>query len=398
LLLFTLTQAFAVYIITLNASQAQRGPDIATYEAAGADFQGQLVSSFVRSSAPEQAFLQIPGVIAAAAGFVEQVVPGDPVYGGSYTVVAVNPQSFRNVTQGIPGQNINAVLDRLDSASADAKQKIVPAVVDNVTWNALHLADGMTFSLHTPGIPQISAYVTFRVIGRVDLLPNIPVGQGGIMVNLREIDHVANASEFVNAMWLRTTDDPAQLANIRRQVSAGYYQLTPLVDRRAILAELAHEPVLDTLNGLTLVALIAPLVLALTAGYMSAWNLVRRRSADYAVLRALGTAPRQLTGVLLWEQGLIYALALVLGTLLGYLLAVMLVPTLVFTPVRADNTLAAGTNIYLLQNTPPPQTALSPLLFVEMGLFALGAALLLGYMVFLVARPSLGQALRLNED
>ncbi len=50
---------------------------------------------------------------------------------------------------------------------------------------------------------------------------------------------------------------------------------------------------------------------------LSSWLNASNRLTNFAVLRALGMATRQVSAVLLWEQGFVYILAFLLGTGLG---------------------------------------------------------------------------------
>jgi ABC-type antimicrobial peptide transport system permease subunit len=122
---------------------------------------------------------------------------------------------------------------------------------------------------------------------------------------------------------------------------------------------------------------------------------IASRRTNFAALRALGMAPRQIAAVLIWEHGVLYLLALALGLGLGGLLSFNAVP--VFTLL--SGLIFANTNVSSLPNVPPIHLsfplAQAALLFG--GLLALN---LLGLILMarFASQPALNQVLRLNED
>lgn len=130
---------------------------------------------------------------------------------------------------------------------------------------------------------------------------------------------------------------------------------------------------------------------------MASWLNVRTRLTSFAVLRALGTTPRQIASVLLWEQGIVYATALFLGIIFGVLLSLTVVPALIFTSIT-PGTLISNNDFYALQQIIPAQLV-AP--------FSLGIAFLVLIVILVVAlvmmlrvilRRSMRQALRLSVD
>jgi hypothetical protein len=103
-------------------------------------------------------------------------------------------------------------------------------------------------------------------------------------------------------------------------------------------------------------------------------------------------------GVLLWEQGIIYGAALVLGLLLGAFLIATAVPSLVLSSATQQGAPISTGEYYALQHVLPVQVVLSPtMLLALVGLLAL-SGLALWLMVRAAARPSVGQTLRFAED
>ena len=130
------------------------------------------------------------------------------------------------------------------------------------------------------------------------------------------------------------------------------------------------------------------LLLALVGTLFSAWLNASGRLTNFAVLRALGMAPRQIAAVLLWEIGSICAAALVLGVGLGCILIPLAGQVFFITDFVGGINPGA-----------PAQLAI-PVLQLACTLAAIVSicVITLVLMARLVSRPSLSQTLRLNED
>ncbi|HEU5370635.1 MAG TPA: FtsX-like permease family protein, partial [Ktedonobacterales bacterium] len=202
-----------------------------------------------------------------------------------------------------------------------------------------------------------------------------------------------------NYVWLRTRDDPAALQQIRQTLAAsGPLQLSPLHDRRALLDQMQRDPYSVAINGILLLGVGVTLLLALVGALVASWLNARSRLTNFALLRALGGAPRQIASVFAWEQGIIYATAGGLGLLFGALLALTGVPGLVFTNPIAPGDTISDAEFYVMQRVLPPQVVWPGTLIAAAAAFLVICALALALMTRVVARPSIGQTLRLNED
>jgi ABC-type antimicrobial peptide transport system permease subunit len=126
----------------------------------------------------------------------------------------------------------------------------------------------------------------------------------------------------------------------------------------------------------------------------------RSRLTNFAVLRALGTPPRQIASVLTWEQAIIYTTSIVLGVVFGLLLSTLVVPVLVFTSVGSNGTNSdiSGQAFYIAQSVPPIQVIIPATVGIALLVLICICGIALGMMIRVVSRPSIGQTLRLNED
>jgi FtsX-like permease family len=296
----------------------------------------------------------------------------------------------------------------------------IPAVVDASLWQALRLERGNhSFTLVSSAGTSIlggGVEVSFVAIG---VLPHIPPladrsdgggSRGGYTSKGILVDYLTYAASYAkqagakpahpDTVWLRTRDDAASLAHVRTALSGKPLQVGSLLDRRTLLAELGRDPLYLDLVGVLNVCAALALLLALAGDLLTSWIGARQRVTGFALLRALGGEPHQIAGVLLWEQSIIYATALVLGLALGLLLALSVVPVLVYTGVvvKGDDSLLSNAEFFARQHVPPVQIVWPPTLAAIL----IGVVVLCAFAIMLmtrtVSRPAIGRTLRLNED
>ena len=105
-----------------------------------------------------------------------------------------------------------------------------------------------------------------------------------------------------------------------------------MVERSAVTADLAGDPLGLGVIGILGLGSLAALVFASIGFLVSATVSISERIGEFALLKALGLSPRQL---LLWlsiENLMLLATGLILGTLLGLLLAYLVLPFATLTP------------------------------------------------------------------
>lgn len=194
---------------------------------------------------------------------------------------------------------------------------------------------------------------------------------------------------------MRTDSDVGALASVRAALSGGDLAVTDLQDRWRQLLELKRDPLqLDLIGALGLGAATA-LLLALIGVWTGSALNARGRLTSFAVLRALGTTPRQILTMLIWEQGVVYVLALGLGLLLGLLLSTAALPALIFTSLLAN----LGANDGPPIDVPAAQVIVrGDWLGITMGALVVICALAVAITTFIVSRASLSESLRLNQD
>jgi ABC-type antimicrobial peptide transport system permease subunit len=99
--------------------------------------------------------------------------------------------------------------------------------------------------------------------------------------------------------------------------------------------------------------------------------------------------------VLLWEQGIVYALSIALGLAAGLLLSILVLPVLVIANSITDLNHFDPTKL----DIPPVHAVLPvPLLGAALGVLVILCVISIVLMTAIASRASISQALRLNED
>ncbi len=418
-LLLALATAFAFFTLIFTASQTQRISDVAAFQT-GADFSGSLQKGIFLSN-PSQVngavapFRLIPGVTSASLGYEKSAIAGGRILQVDVDFRAVDANTFAQSSiwpEAGSSQSLNSLMQLLVAQRAVAiARNVVPAIVDASALNKLHLSPGAPFTLSfSPD--GTSDLVKFTVAAEA---PHIPTPGDGttpiVVVDYQTYATIFNrragaspASKLVplNTVWMLTRNDAAALTSVHTTLShsSGIMSLDPLYDRRAIIADLSHEPLYLTLSGVLMLGATTALLLALLGTLLTSWLSARGRLTSFAVLRALGARPRQIASVLTWEQLIIYTTAIVLGIVFGLIFSLVVIPALAFTSVPPAGIIGdmSSQAFFALQNTPPVEIVFPMSLGAALGLLVTICVIALGMMVRIVSRPSISQTLRLNED
>lgn len=417
-LLLALATAFTLFTLVYSASQAQRLVDVASYQT-GADFTGGLTPAQVgkQSAAELEArYAQIPGVTAATVGYTADISPSPAAGSFPIKLIVVDAATFAQSarwSQIESVQPLSGLMSQFDAARPNAiTNDAVPALVDDPTWQAMQLSPGTKFSLQPPGYTRFNS-MSFIAIGHVAHLPTVYGsyqpgqgpgfdGQGGVLA-----DYASFASAYQhdlttpqkamtltpNAVWLATKDDADSLVSVRQALGSGALALASLQDTRQIIDDDRNNPLQIEFANTLLIGAATALLLALVGIWVGSWLNARGRLVNFAVLRALGATPRQIRSMLVWEQAIVYLAGGALGILLGWVLALTALPMLIFVE------LATSGNFSRTPNVPPAQVVI-PGATLGLALAALVVICVLALILTMsaLARLSLGQTLRLNED
>ncbi len=409
ILLLALASSFGMFTLIFHASQEQQMLNNASHQV-GADFSGFTPpSTHAQPSLAQQtaAYRRIPGVISASLGYSSQASLEGSSLNLPLEVRAVDTRTYAQTalwTTQDAVQPLTSLMKELAQKSASAPVPIA-AIVDALAWNELHLSPGATFQVALPG--SVTP-LTFVAIDKVQHIPTVNDSlvstgtstyspPGGMVIDYAALQQATNSAIQYNQVWLHTTDNPALLGKVRAALSKGPLALLSVSDRRAILAQAQRDPLyINLIGSLTLGAVIA-LFLALVGNLITSWVSANSWLTSFAMLRALGSTPNQIAGVVLFEQGIVYGSSITLGILFGLLLAETVVPAIVFNNTPQASGISSD-EFYAIQHTLPAQIVIPGWLLIALALLVLSCITALGMMARIVSKPSISQILRLNED
>lgn len=423
-LLLTLATIFTIFALVFISSQTQRVPTVAAFQS-GADFSGQTVSSSFGppdfASVTAQ-YNHIPGVLSASVGYTTTATDGGGILGNPLELKAVDADSFARTaiwSAQDSSQSLSDLMNNLVSQRQNGIQNsYVPAYVDEATWDGLHLSPNQHFTLVFNDGNVYNGSVDFVALGEVQHIPTIAdttqalntsdfVASGGVLADYKTFSSVyitdfkfMGATVPINYVWLRSKDDAASVASVRQVLTTTTgccLQLAPLNDRRAMISGMQSDPLYLDLIGLLAIGAATTILLALIGNLIASWLSASGRLTSFVVLRALGAAPGQVARVLTWEQAIIYATGIILGTVFGILLSLLVLPSLVYTGVGLSGDTTSG-QFYLVQTIPPIQVVLPLTLLLVIAALIVICVIALAMMVRVVSKPSMNQTLRLNED
>ena len=118
------------------------------------------------------------------------------------------------------------------------------------------------------------------------------------------------------------TDEAAAVAALTGEP----YSVDTLLSRRERTAELTDDPVALGVIGALAIGSIAALVVAIIGFVVSAVVSTRERLNEFALLRALGLSPAQLSAWLTLENAFLLSTGVVAGTGLGLVLSWLVLP------------------------------------------------------------------------
>jgi ABC-type antimicrobial peptide transport system permease subunit len=267
------------------------------------------------------------------------------------------------------------------------------ALVDTTLLNRTHARVGDTVQVTPTDDPAI----TLRVVvgAEVNAFPTLEPGSdsGFLVVALAPYQAALGANNpgaplVANEVWMSTANEAASLAVAHRARSDATLDAAAVYDARALLQSGQHNPLTVGLRGMLLLGVAVSLGLALVGTVVASAFGARQRVVQFATLRALGASARQVSQLLLTEQGVVYVIGLLAGTALGALASIATEPLLAY----AD--FASGT-----QGGPPYLLVAAPgllVIFYFAVLVAAAISLLVSASYLRRLRPA--NALRLNED
>jgi putative ABC transport system permease protein len=410
ILLLVAAVGLGLFAVTFDASLAQNAKDRAAYES-GADLR--LVTSGPEGSGQDK---KIGDLLRASAGV--QVV--SPAFRGRASttsdfgnlgadVLGVSPDTFVQTTNGVSwrsdyaAKSLTALMGDLAAQqrgqSAGSSSSPIYAFISETTASALNLKRGDHFTLQlNDSAFGGTSFIVGEILRDFPTLYPTQSPAGFIVIGLDDYEHtlLANANGDTsligpNEFWMKTSQsaaDETKLLN-RLRTNADFDEARAISLRQQTIAAQSN-PVGTGMRGLLFVGAITAALLAVLASIVQSIIAVRQRATQFAILRTLGTARTQLTGLLLSEQTVVYLFGLLGGTLLGLLLTTATLPFLQFSDSVVDPS-RIGVPPYQLVFAPQATLYFYAALAVS---FVLALAVSATY----AATVGLGQTLRLGED
>ncbi|MBQ0848948.1 ABC transporter permease [Streptomyces sp. BH-SS-21] len=192
-------------------------------------------------------------------------------------------------------------------------------------------------------VPFGGSAVPVRIVASVRALPTTEGAEGSdatrssggaLLVDLRSVNRVLEErygeSVAPTEWWLRT--EPGAEARVAAQLrERPDVEPSQVVVRDEIAERLRDDPFGAGPEAAFAAASVVAAALAAVGFAVSTAGSLRERSAEFALLRALGAPRRQLARLVAAEQGVLVALALVVGVALGAVLTRAVVPLIVLT-------------------------------------------------------------------
>ncbi|MEO3868340.1 ABC transporter permease [Nonomuraea sp. B12E4] len=170
-----------------------------------------------------------------------------------------------------------------------------------------------------------------KVVAVVDTMPTTSAGQPAVLADWGTLQayglSVAELPRPATEWWLAAADTgPA----VRALAGRPEWDVTAL-DERELAATLRDDPLASGLQGALMLGFLAALIFAALGFLVNAAVAARERTAEFAILRALGVSSRQVFGLLAIEQAFVIGLSLAAGTGLALVVGVLVVPHIVLT-------------------------------------------------------------------
>ncbi|MER7761465.1 FtsX-like permease family protein [Streptomyces sp. NPDC097619] len=232
---------------------------------------------------------------------------------------------------------------RLDLAPGPAPERI-PALATDAFLRASGTRPGQSLDLSTEGRTlRVTVVRTTRALPTTGTGTAVRGGTdtdgGALLLDLRAVNAALTAqgqSPFdASEWWLDTAPGRTAAVATALRAEPGAETGRVLV-RDETAAALLKDPLGAGPRAALLAVAAAAAALAAVGFAVSAAGSLRERSAETAVLRAIGAPRRSLARMIAAEQGLLVGIGLLTGTLLGALLARAVVPLVTLTAEAAQ--------------------------------------------------------------
>ncbi|HEX6799473.1 MAG TPA: FtsX-like permease family protein [Ktedonobacterales bacterium] len=403
-LLLTVCVGLGIFTLGFGASLDQNAHDRAAYSV-GADLQVQLQDDVQKTPFAHDVgkqFARLPGVLAVTPIYRSQARSSSDSGARLLNLLGVDPATFASVgywRNDFSAQPLASLMHQMHQREGNPRagtpEAPLWALIDTRMASDLALRPGDRFTIS----PQEGgSYDVNCVVGAVvnDFPTMYDTNEGGFVVTdetdlLTAYDNPELGNLLLHGpteYWFHTTGTARDNAALAQAFNDPNLYVGATVALRDITNEIAAGPTQAGLNALLLAGALIAALLGIFGSLVQAGIAARRRHAQFAVLHAIGGTGSQLTRIVVWQQAAVYLFALVGGTLLGYVLTLLILPTLQFAGGATGPDAAVPP--YILVYNPLTTAGFYAVLVVA---FAAGLAIAAAR-----ARGLGAQALRLSED
>ncbi len=226
------------------------------------------------------------------------------------------------------------------------------------------------------------------VVGSIDAFPTLDPDAPLVVADLPTLSllryRLSGETTPIDAWWLAAR--PEAVAGAAATLAEAPYSSRSVVSSVARGEALRTDPVALGVIGALAIGFVAAALFAGIGFVVSASVSARERLTEFALLRALGLSPAQLSGWLSIENGMLVTISLVGGTGLGLLMSWVALP---FITVTQDASKAVPSVIVAI-----PWGSIAILELVTVAVLAVMVVVL----ALLLRRIGLGSALRLGDE
>ncbi|HKS70881.1 MAG TPA: FtsX-like permease family protein [Ktedonobacterales bacterium] len=406
-LLLTLAIGMALFALTFQASLGQNATQKAAF-IVGSDQRDILTtqSLTIQTIALLPQMRALPGVTAAMPAYRSHANVNPATGIATAGVLGVDPATFASVVSwraDYADQPLATLMQQMrahaQGPNAGDRDHPLWALVDRTFASDNFVAPGAIFTLNPAEASDTTTRVYFRVGAVVNYVPTMtdPTVSGNILVDQQDYvtallnpDLVNSQITGPNEFWLRTTGTSGDDARRAHAIQQSLLPITSVLDRRTLAGSLRFEPINAGMSGLLLAGALIAALLAVLGSLVQAAVAARQRVTQFAILRTLGAGGRQLLGILLSQQLIVFCCGLLGGTLLGLVLATATLPFLQFS-TQVANAAVLRLPPYTLVLDPAPVAAFY-------GALMLACLLALAVSARIATHTGLGKALRIGED
>ncbi len=218
---------------------------------------------------------------------------------------------------------------RLDPAALQITSTPISAVVSQRFLTLTETAVGDTVQVDLVGGRR-----PLLITGVVNAFPTLdPNGQAFVLLDIgtwMTLQYeIAQRADSADEWWLKTLPDTS--SDVATVLEEAPFSSWRIADRERRADTLLTDPVALGIIGALTLGFISASLFAAIGFVVSSTVSARERITEFSLLRALGMTPRQLTGWLAMENGMLLALSIVAGTALGLGLAWLVLPIVTLT-------------------------------------------------------------------